>query len=350
MDHWCACDACDQYVRTKKKVLAERFYCKKCARAAAAAAAEAAAAAAAAAAEAAACAAVVPVPVAVELPVAAPAPVAAAPAPVAAAPAPVAAVPVAAVPAAAEPPVAAVPAAAVPVPVAAAPAPVAPPRHVVEKAKLLLAIRVFSSHVDAHAGKRLQHVLKHSCLSDATRLEEMPSDDFQKFEALRSGAVQLDAKDAKTFGDACALPGAARMIEYSTLIYVDLKQQQSAPADPSIPNMDELSGESDWEEEEEEVRGGCSFILPYRKPPPPPVCGGAEDEMAVTASGGGGGMSNAIPSLICNLLALEQLAHDCGVAGLDYSLLERMWTLYRPEAAATGRRRRRQSVDTTDDE
>ena len=306
MDHWCACDACDQYVRTKKKVLAERFYCKKCARAAAAAAAEAAAAAAAAAAEAAACAAVVPVPVAVELSVAA-------------------------VPAAAEPPV-------------------APPRHVVEKAKLLLAIRVFSSHVDAHAGKRLQHVLKHSCLSDATRLEEMPSDDFQKFEALRSGAVQLDAKDAKTFGDACALPGAARMIEYSTLIYVDLKQQQSAPADPSIPNMDELSGESDWEEEEEEVRGGCSFILPYRRPPPPPVCGGAEDEMAVTASGGGGGMSNAIPSLICNLLALEQLAHDCGVAGLDYSLLERMWTLYRPEAAATGRRRRRQSVDTTDDE
>lgn len=326
MDHWCACDACDQYVRTKKKVLAERFYCKKCARAAAAAAAEAAAAAAAAAAEAAACAAVVPVPVAVELSVAAPA--------------------------AAEPPVAAVPAAAEPpVPAAAAPAPVAPPRHVVEKAKLLLAIRVFSSHVDAHAGrKRLQHVLKHSCLSDATRLEEMPSDDFQKFEALRSGAVQLDAKDAKTFGDACALPGAARMIEYSTLIYVDLKQQQSAPADPSIPNMDELSGESDWEEEEEEVRGGCSFILPYRRPPPPPVCGGAEDEMAVTAAGGGGGMSNAIPSLICNLLALEQLAHDCGVAGLDYSLLERMWTLYRPEAAATGRRRRRQSVDTTDDE
>ena len=190
-------------------------------------------------------------------------------------------------------------------------------------------------------------------MSDAERSDEMPSNDFQKFEALRSGALHLDAKDARMFKDLCALPAARRMIEYSTLIYVDLKPPAQRPADPD--GLDQLSQASDYEEEEEDAPPKCSFILPATKrvvvPPPPPI----EDAASAAATPGGrrGLLSNAIPGLICNLLALEQVAHDCGVQGLDYGLLERVWTLYhQPDAAASsvGSRRKQRSAAYGGDE
>ena len=179
-------------------------------------------------------------------------------------------------------------------------------------------------------------------MSHAERFEEMPSDDFRKYEALRSGAIQLGCADAKRFRECCAHPGAQRMIQYSTLIYVDLP-----PGGGVGDSMDELSGASDWEEDEQEESAGrstCSFIMKPQVLPPP------EAPLPLAARGG---LSNAIPSLICNLLALEQLAHDCSLPGLDYGLLERMWALYHPdhEVPASSRRRKRPpSMEADDDD
>ena len=226
------------------------------------------------------------------------------------------------------------------------------PAATVAKAELLFAIRVFSSVGDASAQKLLRQVERGRCLCDAKCMDEMPSADFKQFQALSSGAIKLQPTDAKIFRDVCALPGAQCMIDYSTLIYVDLKSSKAPPLDPDCPNMDEISDASDYDEEDDNVRK-CSFILHVKRPaavPPPP----SPPMDATTAARGS--LSNAVPGLICNLLALEQLAHDCGVQSLDDSLLERMWTLYRPPdvvvAGASSRRRKQRSVvdDETCDE